>query len=304
MVDKLVDKLRVFVDPRPASLSRAMYRVSKALARYAPDEVAIVDGSGSVDVQVLHSIDAWPDRHKLSGNVNYAVIQYCYKTARGATDDLMAGLWQDSLMVWSYYDLHKEMYRLSPDTPFYLAPLGVDDVFKQPPSYDDEEDIGLVTTGYVDGPGAEALAIITQAAIDSGLSCVHVGGDCLDRQFGYSPRWRRYEGVSDEQLRDFYCQALWVSGLRHVEGFELPVIEGLACGARPIVFDRPDTRLWYGGLADFVADDGSLIDSLMHVFSFSPDALAWRDQELALERFDWQIIAEGFWDMLLRACHG
>ena len=54
--------------------------------------------------------------------------------------------------------------------------------------------------------------------------------------------------ADDKTLAKYYSQCEFVSGLRRIEGFELPVIEGLLCGARPICFDIPDYRHWFDKL--------------------------------------------------------
>jgi glycosyltransferase involved in cell wall biosynthesis len=108
--------------------------------------------------------------------------------------------------------------------------------------------------------------------------------------------------ISDGALAELYATSTWVSGLRHVEGFELPAAEGLVCGARPLVFDQPGMREWYRGLGVFVAElqGEKLIRLLTELFHQSPLPVSQEEREEALRRFDWERIAKGFWEALLK----
>eukprot|EP00965_Chrysotila_dentata_P129601 4284673-Pleurochrysis_carterae.AAC.1 len=63
-------------------------------------------------------------------------------------------------------------------------------------------------------------------------------------------------------------RARYVAALRKTEGFELFGIEGLFCGARPLVYNLSTYR-WYGGHAVFVPADATPAD----LFLFLTDAL-------------------------------
>jgi glycosyltransferase involved in cell wall biosynthesis len=109
-----------------------------------------------------------------------------------------------------------------------------------------------------------------------------------------------YLGITDLELVKLYSKCKYVSGLRHIEGFEYPVIEGLACGVRPIVFDRKETRQWFGKYALFVEEcSGSrLVDQLKTILG-GLRYLSVEDEErnVVLREFDWLKIAGGFWRM-------
>ena len=76
--------MRVFVDPLPQTLGRAMYRVADALYRYAPRDVQVVANPEEADVQVLHAIG--PDVVRELKAPNFALLQYCLSSAEHAEE--------------------------------------------------------------------------------------------------------------------------------------------------------------------------------------------------------------------------
>lgn len=290
--------MKVFLEPTCVPCSRAMHRVAAALRRHAPPNVEVVRRRAAADLQVLHAIGPLlpaPDKP-------YAIIQYCLTTAEGWDEREWRHAWTEARLVWSYYDLAD---RMPSGARFYFAPLGVDAVFAAGPRRTGNgRDVGVVTSGYVSGAGAEAIEEVAEAARRLGLRVFHLGPK---RPEGMAERmektWVSGEDIEDEELALWYSRARWVSGLRHGEGYELPVIEGLACGARPIVFDRPDMRRWYDGLATLVPEcsGGALVEALVEVLAQGPLLVAEWEREEVVRTFDWRVIAEGFWSRLLEA---
>ena len=288
--------MKVFVDP-PRTMSQAMFRVANALKSFAPREIEIVRRRELADLQVMHVIGIDAVDYAASWNKHYAVLQYCVET--GGNIDTWHPLWFNADLVWSYYKLDD----LVGYERFYFAPLGVDGrIFY---SNGRPRTTGVFTSGYVSGEVAEAIEEMTVAADRLNMSVTHLGpvpvvGEDL-HPMPTPSRWRSLVGISDKELAGEYAQSLWVSGLRHVEGFELPAVEGLACGARPIVFDRPDMRQWYYGHAEFVPESTGedLVDHLMKILSKPPEPVTPGERALVLARFSWEKFAEGFWMRLL-----
>lgn len=281
--------MKVFVEPVPASLSLAMWRVAKALKSYVPEGIEITTNASDADLQVLHVIGL--DSMDVLKAPRYAVIQYCLYSANG-DHSAWNSIWNDSVLNWSYYDLRAPR--------FYRSPLGADETFVSYHANGHRRDVGVVTSGYVSGPGAEAIEDVAIAASLAGLTTTHLG----PRPVGmtqYPRGWTLKFGIDDNQLSDLYGSARWVSGLRHVEGFELPCVEGLMCGARPIVFDRPDMRRWYDGHAVFVPESSgaSLVKELLHVLQFEPEPVSREESEEVRAKFDWSRIVSGFWSGVL-----
>lgn len=275
-------------------MSQAMFRVSRALALNAPADISIVTDRYKADFEVAHVIGLDALTYKPTQAKKFAVIQYCGGSFPGET---WAPLWERSAFVWSYYDLTT---KVPEGVPFYHAPLGVDghqfDVVPSPRT------VGILTSGYVTGPGAEAIEEAVLAAQQLGLPAYHLGpvpvlASDQSQKMVVRPNLTILHGIPDSELARAYSQCLWVSGLRHDEGFEMPVIEGLACGARPIVFDRPEMRHWYGKHAVFVPEchGGFLIELLLEVMRTPPVPVSPAERATVLKTFNWQTIAAGFW---------
>lgn len=278
-----------------AHLSRAMWRVSEALKRHAPSNVEFVQIKEEADLEVLHVIG--PDALDYASPSRYtAVIQYCTNKAE---PKMWWPLWERASVVWSYYDLAAFMPR---GANFYHSPLGIDPPFLERMGNIGPRSIGVVTSGYVSGNGAEAIEDAAQAASLAGLTTTHIGPSGVEVSRPFPKGWRSLFAISDAHLAEVYQRARWVSGLRYVEGFELPAIEGLSRGARPIVFDRPDMRQWYEGHAVFVPECSGppLVDALRWVFSEQPLPVTREERETVVAKFDWGIIAEGFWSAVAR----
>jgi hypothetical protein len=285
---------RVFLNVVPTSLSRAMHRVAAALREAVPSGVQIVEDVDRADIQVIHTIGMEGMPAAIARAKEYALIQYCWSSANGSAKQ-WAEVWAGARLVWSYY-------RLPLAERFLHMPLGVDGTAFT--LGNGLRPIGAMTSGYVAGPGAEAIAEVAEAALLCGLSVVHIGPQKVAGMILRKEKsWSAKSGLSDAQLADAYRHAQWVSGLRHIEGFELPVLEGLACGARPIVFDRADMRQWYDGLAEFVPECSgpSLVRELQGLFERGPRAVTETERAQVLDRFSWNAIAGRFWKELLCA---
>lgn len=287
--------MRVFLQP-PEGLSRAMARVAAALSNHVPkgSGIEIVPRIDDADLVVLHVI-GYPETRTatldcLEVGQKYAMIQYCMRSTQEPNVGPWKAMWEGAQVVWSYYDLPKiaRADGYLPEMRFYLAPMGVDDIFRHTEPYQMKTHT-MLTSGFV--AESESIAEVTQAVR-------HVGG----HQFHLGPRTAAPDAdlcgldIGDPTLAERYARTCWVSGLRRAEGFEMPAAEGLCCGAIPIVFDAPHYRLWYDGLAEFIPEGtfeevkNALIAIFERGFDPRPDAM-----RIARERFDWKQIASGFW---------
>lgn len=151
----------------------------------------------------------------------------------------------------------------------------------------------ILTTGH--DADQEAIEAVRRACLHSYNSVIHIGGDL--RRPWISPTSHRRENVSDQELCTCYNQSLFASGLRREGGFELPTIEGYACGCQPINFDHPVARKFFDDFSMFVPNvrDEELIPHLIRCFhSYRPIT---PDPKI-LARFSWENIMARVWSAL------
>lgn len=287
--------VKVYITP-PQTDSWALNRVVAALVQYAPADIEIVADLNAADLMVLHVIGR-QDRNRKTAEWlktrgwQYAVIQYVLRSSMRPSTKGWLPLWQDALVTWSYYDLKALCTEdgTSQDFPFYHAPLGADaDVF-YPRGHQREYVIG--TSGH--GWQSESVREVAYAARRIGCSLFHLGPE-LNR--GSSVICA--SGIDDDTLAHWYSRCEFVSGLRRIEGFELPAAEGLLCGARPICFDRPHYRQWFDPWAVFIPETrrAQIIDDLEIVFRAGACLVTEAERDAAKTRFDWNAIVTEFWN--------
>ena len=293
--------MRVYLTPQPG-LSRAMDRVTKALVANVPPGVKIVPTVEEADLHVIHVI-GYPEtvetvKTACDRRQRYAVIQYCLTSTQEPKAATWVPVWYCATAVWSYYDLiaafPDEDMRASAgySIKFYHAPLGIDtEIFRRPPIADERYFLGC--SGYV--AESECLEECANAVQSLGGRLAHLGHDLplvgqVDRFFN----------LHDWQLVRLWASCRYVAGLRRIEGFELPVYEGLACGARPLVFDRPHYRAWLGDHASYVPEvEPALLTPLIANILSEPRPVTADERQWVKERFDWNTIAKGFWERCL-----
>lgn len=283
----------------------ALKRVEKALIQYAPSDVEFVSDKKQADLVILHVTGRLEhtqrevDRIRKRGQ-KYAVIQYVVRSSINPDlIDWLDSVWLNAEMVWSYYDigndLTDEYERKTAQhchlNNLYHAPLGVDSEVFQDRHIERDFMIGC--------SGRHALS-------ESVKECVMAAKANNGRTFHLGHDLRRgsdvlcVKGMTDYTLSHFYSRCEFVSGLRRIEGFELPVIEGLLCGARPIVFDRPEMRHWYGEIAEFIHEGTreEVTEQLTSLFKRGARPIKQWEKDLVRERFDWKTIINGFYKQL------
>lgn len=291
---------------QPDQYSRGIVRVADALMQYAPRDVELVQDPYDADFEIIHVVG----RH--DGNARriqllkrkkkpFAMIQYVLRSAiRPDTRDWLE-MWRDAKVVWSYYDLPAlcredgiEDYCAEGDEGtelfnFYYAPLGVDStVFKQT-QYQEKRFIIGACAQHALAEGARECAIAAKKVKRPMFFLGHElrrGPDIICKQ-----------NLSDEEVANYWSQCKYVSGLRRIEGFELPVIEAALCGARPIVFDRPHYRKWFNEFAIFIPEGPRevVLEELTKIFSGFYGEINENDKMLIRDRFNWEPIVTNFW---------
>lgn len=310
--------MRAYVAPIPSTLSRGIHRVADALTKYAPEGVTILQDHGTQDAIIVEDMDllvchvigpeGWAPYldYIRTYKKRYAVFQYCLRTSSWPMTHQWTDFWAGAAVVASYYPLAQMCIQdgiALPGVNFLHTPLGVDtDVFR--PDRDPPADSGLLpgekflvgTSGYVDG--MEIIGEWAWVAAANGGRHFHLGPHL--RLPNAAVKYRL--GIDDGHLAQYWAHCRYVSGLRRGEGFELPAFEGLACGARPVMFDREDARQWLGSHAEYIGegDDASIrwqLDNLVRgkYRAVTPDEVQW-----VKETFSWRAMADRFWEAIPR----
>jgi glycosyltransferase involved in cell wall biosynthesis len=281
-----------------------MYRVADALRKYAPAGVEFVRDYWAADVSVLHVIDHHDVPELLeklkAADKRFAIMQYCMRsTSKPNTRDWL-DIWAQADAVWSYYDLRRlcaddgVIASTALESKFYYAPLGCDaDVFslnRMAPLYQ------IATSGYVaESESVDAVsAAVRQFSFDARQ--FHLGPDLQLGRHVISKH-----GISDAELARFYNSCEFVSGLRRCEGFELPILEGFFCGARPITFNAPHYAEWFSAMAELIPE-GTAEDvtaAVLDIFKRGRREVTREERAQFVEIFDWETLVPAFWERVL-----
>ena len=295
-------KVCTWADP---NLSGAMHRVALALAAHVPEGVTVTPRADDADLVIVHTIgtDVWPVIARLrERGQRYAMMQYCMRSTQEPNTAGWLDYWRGASCVWSYYDLDALMHEdgvidaMFEGLPFYVAPLGADPGIFYPQIIVGDR-YGILTSGYV--AESECVAECTEAARRAERTVFHLGPLLGCHEGHVTVRF----GISDDELRMAYCQSDFVAGMRRCEGFEMPAVEGLFCGARPIVLDRPHYRAWFNDFAEFVPEVNTetLTECIADVLIRGGERGPVTDAEIdaARERFNWQTLVSRFWERAL-----
>ena len=108
----------------------------------------------------------------------------------------------------------------------------------------------ILTSGLTD---VEAIRDVHALLARRKETVVHIGVSIEELE-----RWGDVRGIftggelPDSELSEAYRSVRYVWGGNVYGGFEMPILEGAACGAIPICFDLPTYRYWFGGFARFL----------------------------------------------------
>ena len=266
--------------------ARGIMRVVDAMRDYAPSDVKFVDKPREADVcvyQIIGRLQQNTDMIKSHG-MPYVLFQHAWKSTQKPTASAWMPLWMGARLVWSHYDLP-----LPPDK-FHRSALGADEVFWNKPK---KRKWLVMTTGMsylTEGvreciKAAEGVGRVLHLGPDVSRGHEHV--DCVS-------------GISDKELANLMRQCRYVCGLRRKEGFELPCVEGLFSGARPIFFSQPHYKHWFQDIAEYVPEEDRIgvEESLTRLFR-TPERKITSDETFYAEKnFDWKVIIPTFYSKL------
>lgn len=290
--------MKAYVEP-PESPSWSLLRIRNALVRFALPSVEIVRNRDDAELVVLH-VNGRRDRNQaiaeqlLKRGQRYAVVQYCVRSTQKPYTGSWSKLWTKADLVWSYLDIPAFIAEDGADMAlfnFYHSPLGIEDEFRatiwptKPRKY-------LI--------GTSGLSWLTEGVKEAANAAWRVNGKVfhLGPTVSRDPRIVCLQGMNDIRLGGFWASCNYVSGLRRTEGFELPAVEGLACGARPILYDQHHYKIWYEDLAEYIPEGSrpEVTDALEAIFRNTWRAVTKAERVEAQRRFDWFQIIKGFWE--------
>lgn len=293
--------MRIYLTPPQPSLG--LERIATALRKYAPPNVSVSTFPRNVDLTIIYAIGRRDAVERQVKNIirrgdNYAIVQVCLRSTMTPRCDDWLYIWENAAVVWSYYDLDAALREDNCDGVmerfnFYHAPLGADaEVFVADPNV--KKLFTIATSGL--SRLQESVRECRIAAGEVGGCTFHVGPAVYN-----APNCIVFsDGCNDNQLAASYQQCSFVSGLRRKEGFELPAVEGLLCGARPILFNSRDYRHWYEPFGEFIeeTDRQGVVDQLVELFKRGARPVTAEEREQAVERFNWKTIVEWFYERL------
>jgi len=261
-----------------------LHKVVNELKKRAPAGIEFKDHHTQADLVISQAIGARCMDRIAATKKPFVVIQFCVLTAGWARRADWVRFWRHDRcrLVVSYY----EISHLAPR--FLLMPLGADFSLFRPTG--GPRPYTIMTSGH--HAGQEPIDECHDAAGRVKGQVVHLGGNCYR---GHCPVDRR-EKILEGEVARLLAASKRVSALRWVEGFEMLGIEGLAAGARPVVFDLPCYRRWYGQHAAYVPHDRSALrESLVSVFRRAPRPVSQEEREALRKRFSWDSVARTFW---------
>lgn len=284
----------------PRNFGFSAHRVEKEFKRFAPEDIRFVGryDIGEADVIIVQFIgrDGLVD-YLVEAGRPYVVIVYCITPGSNLSDlGSTFDYWmlKNACCAYSFHPLTEMGFTGN----LLTGALGVNpETFYVEPAV--ERSNTVIGTGWV--AASEGLKEIYTAAKRSGGKMVHVGcsltkecGDIFEDAF-----YVRYERVTDDKLRELYNSCKYVSGLRRSCGFELPVLEGLLCGCRPICFNNRYYTRWFKDFAIFVSETfDRLVDDLAAVFLSDYRPVTKDEIAYVVENFSWHKIAQTFWNFV------
>lgn len=294
--------MKVYLDP-PSALGQGIKRVARELVHHAPVEVTFTTDRHDADHIVHHVVGvgnfsavALPELIAQDAKP-YSMVQYCVRTSEWSPFHWWT-LWQAATVVWSYYDL-PALLPSGAGQPgwFYHAPLGVSRDIADAAAPQSTRDYLVGTSGYV--AEAECIDVWAEVARQFSQKQAHLGPPLRC----FTDTVATYQGLKDAELGRLWSRCQFVNGLRATEGFELPAIEGLACGARPVVFDRPEHRQWLQDMAEYIDEAQPVLPQLQRLVINPYRPVDPLESTRARYQFDWKRICAGFWSRLLEAPH-
>jgi len=295
-----MQKLKVYF-PTFKDLGRAMHNIALQIFKYKPDWVEETKDYNQCDLVIEHIIGdhfsspfyqdkALSQRIK---NKPFVLFLYCFGCPVGHAKNSAFFKWifDNAKMIHTYLPL--DIHGFGGYDNIHYSPIGYNhESYYYSPTIKQKKSI--MATGYVSS--YEAIEEVYSAAQKSNNVMHHVG-----HNFRWDKKtYKHYEKIPDKTMRDLYLQSKYISGLRRGEGFEIPVLEGAACGARPLVFDNPH-YYWFEKFAIFIeeSDFDSVRQQIYDIIIRDEDVTVEEEtRNYIRETFAWDVVAPLFWQAL------
>lgn len=288
--------MRIYAEVLPKSLGRVVYRINKNLKLYAPPWAEFVKDPTTADVQIMDVIGK--GSLEFIKNDNYVILQHCFLITETSDPDFWCPIFDKAKIVISYIDLPTLTKRNS--FRFLRTPWGADpSVFFS--SNQGQRELTVLSTGYVSS--TESIEEAYRAVVRCEGSMINIG-----HNFRFGSRFSSRENISDEELRRLYEKSKYVIGLRKVEGLELPIIEGLLCGARGICYNADHYKYWFGDLVEYIEEDplsalgvpySNYVENQIYELISKPvRVVSEEEKELVRNKFSWETIYKRIWEEL------
>lgn len=260
----------------------AFKRISLAFHTYAPDWVEWVEDEKDSDLNLIHVVGGG-EVPMLQLPKKKIIIQHCYFTASPQEFDYPK-YWEESLLSCSFHDLTKYTTR---KFNYHGMPWGADPaVFNLHPPSIREFIVGA--TGHI--AETEGIDKVYEAVAQTKSKMWHTG-----QNFGWdSNRYQFIPYLHDTYFAKLLNHTQYISALRFIEGFELMAIEGLMCGARPII-TQDATYDWYREHAYTVDTTKDIVPQLVDILSNSPRELSAEEHTKIISTFSWSTIMHNFY---------
>lgn len=252
----------------------AFKRISSALKRFAPSNIIWTSNPDAADIHFIHVVGGG-DLPYIKDTSKTVMFQHCYHTACASWIDYPS-YWEQCKLVVSFHNLPTYT---SKKFNFYGMPWGVDgEVFKL-------IDVGernkkLFTTGHV--ADTECIDKLHEACKRINVDMFHTGHNL---NLGSSYRYLNF--MDDPAFVRMLNSVQYVGAMRLIEGFEMTAVEGLFCGARPII-PECSTYDWYREHAHTINTQQDIVEQIVSVISSSPEPINDEEMNLIRKRFDWK----------------
>lgn len=269
--------LRIYEYTNPA-WGTAFKRISKALHDYAPENVKWIDYPGGAQIILVHVVGGGEVpimEDVLESGRKLLIVQHVVKT--GGTYNWNEYFKQAILSI-SFHDLHS--YYPKDKFNAYSTPWGFDP--KEFSKLDIPKNRKVIGTGYV--ADTECLDKLYTACFNTKNYMFHTGKD-----FEFGEYYKHVPWLTPEQFNIMLNSVQYTSCLRDIEGFEMMGVEGLVCGAIPIVPDLSTYR-WYRKHGIFIDMKKDIVKQLEDILVLTPTPPNEDELEEVHQKFSWEYI--------------